>query len=182
MVCLSAVVVAFLTALGVPGVSQAAPLASSPSVLNWTKQHPPISPSARWDTAMAYDAATGTTVLFGGEKDRPGGTGLSGTWTWNGSAWAYHSLAIHPSARGNVAMAYAATGTVVLFGGESSNGRVLGDTWAWDGSTWTKQHPATSPPARLNASMAYDAATATVVLFGGHSGSPLRDTWAWGSG
>ena len=65
-------------------------------------------------------------------------------------------------------MAYdAATGTVVLFGGDGSAPARLGGTWTWDGTTWTKQHPATSPPARSGASMAYDAATGTVVLFGG---------------
>ena len=64
-------------------------------------------------------------------------------------------------------MAYdAATGTVVLFGGDGSSGD-LGDTWTWNGTTWTEQTPATSPPARESATMAYDAATGTVVLFGG---------------
>jgi Galactose oxidase, central domain len=77
-------------------------------------------------------------------------------------------------------MAYdAAVGTVVLFGGEGAQGRILRDTWAWDGSTWTKQTPATSPPRRADASMAYDAATGTVVLFGGINGNGLGDTWAW---
>ena len=80
-------------------------------------------------------------------------------------------------------MAYdAATGTVVLFGGDVGVHHFLGDTWTWDGSTWTKQAPKTSPPARHSASMAYDAATGTVVLFGGQGGVFLGDTWTWGSG
>ncbi len=75
-------------------------------------------------------------------------------------------------------MAYdAATGTVVLFGGNDLFG-ALADTWTWDGTTWTQRHPATSPSARTSASMAYDAATGTVVLFGGGHG--ILGTWTWG--
>jgi hypothetical protein len=57
-------------------------------------------------------------------------------------------------------MAYdAATGTVVLFGGQSwSSECVFGDTWTWDGTTWTEQAPATRPSARGEGAMAYDAA------------------------
>ena len=75
-------------------------------------------------------------------------------------------------------MAYdAATGTIVLFGGNNANSPPVGDTWTWDGSTWTKQAPATSPSAREVASMAYDAATGTIVLFGGVGliGKKFRD-------
>ena len=79
----------------------------------------------------------------------------------------------------------AATGTIVLFGGDSSTGD-LGDTWTWNGSTWTKQHPATRPAVRFEAAMAYDAAASNVVLFSGIGGTgldgiaPLRNTWTWG--
>jgi class 3 adenylate cyclase len=63
---------------------------------------------------MAYDAATGTAVLFGGYIDQP----LSTTLTWNGSTWTRQHPATHPSARQDASMAYdAATRTVVLFGG-----------------------------------------------------------------
>ena len=52
--------------------------------------------------------------------------------------WAKQSPAASPSARIGAAMTYdAATGNVVLFGGEDSNGVALSDTWLWDGNTWT---------------------------------------------
>jgi hypothetical protein len=120
---------------------------------------------------MAYDAATGTVVLFGGY----GRSGLmSGTWTWDGLTWTKQAPATRPSASGS--MAYdAATGTIVLFGDD-------GSTWTWDGSTWTRQAPPASPPGRSGASMAYDAAARNVVLFGGRAGSTwVGDTWTWGS-
>jgi hypothetical protein len=75
----------------------------------------------------------------------------------------------------------ATTGTVVLFGGDSSS-RVLGQTWTWDGTSWTQQQPAIHPRARQLASMTYDAATGTVILFGGETPRQVivSDTWAWG--
>jgi surface antigen len=133
---------------------------------------------------MAYHAATGTVVLFGGANSDA--TGVTGdTWTWDGSTWAKQHPATSPSTRKQASMAYdQATGTVVLFGGINSDGlKEYGDTWTWDGSTWAKQHPATSPPTRYSASMAYHAATGTVVLFGGVDSDATgvtEDTWTWG--
>jgi hypothetical protein len=60
------VVTAVVAAFGVPGAGQSAALASSLAVLNWTQQAPATSPPARVGASMAYDAATGTAVLFGG--------------------------------------------------------------------------------------------------------------------
>jgi hypothetical protein len=70
-----AVVVAVLAACGVAGAFSVR-RAPSKSILlgdtwtwdgsTWTQQHPVPSPSARTDASMAYDAATGTVVLFGG--------------------------------------------------------------------------------------------------------------------
>jgi hypothetical protein len=92
----------------------------------------------------------------------------------------------HPPPLIGASMAYdAATGTVVLFGGQAYGRGYLGDTWTWNGSTWAKQAPASSPPALAAASMAYDAATGTAVLVGGQDWTPgigltsLRGTWTW---
>jgi len=147
----------------------------------WTRQHPAASPAARFGAAVAYDAATGSVVLFGGAVGFGGRWG-NDTWTWNGTTWTQQHPATSPPARAFASMAYdAATGTAVLFGGFGSPGP-LADTWTWDGTTWTQQHPATSPPARDGASMAYDTATSTAVLFGGYNVNgpgPLADTWTW---
>jgi hypothetical protein len=75
-----------LAACGVLGMAPAAAqvsLVSTPwtqqhpaTALTWTRQHPASQPSARGGPAIAYDAATGTAVLFSG------GHGILGTWTW----------------------------------------------------------------------------------------------------
>jgi hypothetical protein len=95
---------------------------------NWAKQAPATSPAARGYTSMAYGAATGTVVLFGGYGTRAFGD----TWTWDGTTWTQQAPAAHPSARSRAVMAYdAATGTVVQFGGYTAINRALGDTWTW---------------------------------------------------
>ncbi len=134
---------------------------------------------------MAYDAATGTVVLFGGEPVF--GVPLSGTWTWNGSTWTKQDPAHHPPpmfADLGSSMAYdTATGTVVLFGGHLSGDHTTNATWTWDGTDWIKQSPATSLPSREQEVMAPDPANGTVVLYGGFN--PMKeafrdDTWTWG--
>jgi hypothetical protein len=74
---------AALTACGVLGMAPAEAQQSSASGPAWTRQHPPAHPPGRNGPAMAYDAATGTVVLFGG------GNGPFAdyffpvsTWTW----------------------------------------------------------------------------------------------------
>ena len=174
---------AALAACGVLGGVPAAAQAGSALAPAWTQQTPAAQPPARSESAMAYDTATGTAVLFGGFSSV--GSVLRDTWTWDGTTWTQQHPATRPPARDNAAMAYdTATGTAVLFGGFSSVGSLLRDTWTWDGTTWTQQHPATRPPAREFASMAYDAATGTAVLFGGyglggHGSGVLADTWTW---
>ena len=70
---------------------------------------------------MAYDAATGTVVLFGGYST---GTALLGdTWTWDGTTWTKQAPATSPPARDGASMAYdAATSDIVLFGGFGKHG------------------------------------------------------------
>jgi hypothetical protein len=180
-----AVVAAVLAACGVAGAVPPAALAGSSSAPDWTQQAPVTSPSGRTEASMAYDPATSTTVLFGGDVGNLSHP-IGGTWTWDGSTWTQQAPATSPSVRDLAAMAYdAATGTIVLFGGFGKTGALgnsgaLGDTWTWNGSTWTRLHPAASPAARYAASMAYDAATGTIVLFGGFGKtSGFRDTWTW---
>ena len=82
---------------------------------------------------MAFDAATGTTILFGGADAR---TTFGDTWSWNGTAWTQLSPATSPPARDLASMAYdASLGKIVLFGGFDGT-TDLNDTWTWNGTTW----------------------------------------------
>jgi hypothetical protein len=163
-----------ISALSLVNVSSAG--ATVPAASNWVQSGAPLSgPSPRYDSSMVFDAATGTTVLFGGFN----GSELAETWTWNGSVWTKLSPAVSPPALRGAAMVFdTATNNVVLFGGLSATG-LSADTWTWDGTTWTKL-AATGPSPRSGAAMAYDSATHSVVLFGGNASTgPLSDTWTW---
>ena len=109
---------AALAVCGVLGLVPAAVQASSAPAATWAKQAPAVHPPAREAAAMAYDAATGTVVLFGGYN----GHYLADTWTWDGTTWTKRAPAVHPPGRAEAVMAYdAATGTVVLFGGVNND-------------------------------------------------------------
>lgn len=165
-----------LVFLGAPAARAAG---STVPLLTWTKLAPATAPSPRENAAMAYDAANGTTVLFGGQS---GSLMLGDTWTWDGATWTQQSPALSPPPLQSASMAYDNIGhRLILFGGAGTTGTATNATWAWDGSTWTALAPTTSPPARYGAAIASDAATGSDVLFGGLSapGAPLGDTWSW---
>jgi cysteine-rich repeat protein len=145
----------------------------------WTEQRPlPV----RYYPLVAYDAARGRTVVFGGVDS----VTLGDTWEWNGSGWLDVTPATNnPPPRDNGAMAYdAARRRVVLFGG-SSGVASLNDTWEWDGNEWRNVTPplaADSPGARESHRIAYDAARERIVLFGGRdaaTGQASNQTWEW---
>ncbi|MDQ2838110.1 MAG: RHS repeat-associated core domain-containing protein [Actinomycetota bacterium] len=132
---------------------------------------------------MAFDAATGTTILFGGVN---GSSVYGDTWSWSGSNWTLLSPAASPPARDLASMAYdSALGKIVLFGG--TNGTTdLNDTWTWNGTTWTSVTTPSGLTGRSDAGFAYDATASNLVLYGGESGSGATyygDTWLFsGSG
>jgi sugar lactone lactonase YvrE len=169
---------AFLALLA--GLMTPATAGAQTFVPNWVQQSPAASPPARIEASMAYDAATGQGLLFGGDGRS---TVFGDTWTWNGTTWTQQSPAASPPARNTASMAYdAASGQMVLFGGYGNSGS-LSDTWTWNGTTWTRQNSAASPSPRYVASMAYDAASGQMVLFGGYDGTTYPgDTWTWGQG
>ena len=111
---------------------------------DWTQQHPANSPSTRMLASLAYDAASGQLVLFGG-KHTPGMVpGLNDTWIWTGSNWVQQHPATVPHTRAQASLAYdGATKNLVLYGGSDLS--QLNDTWVWTGSNWVQQHPKTVP-------------------------------------
>ena len=151
--------------------------------LEWVKPSLPSVPPARCCGAVAYDADTNSTILFGGGID---GVAFGDTWLFSqAEGWLQFSPATSPPATSGAGLAYDPTSkTAVLFGGNPGNFVYENETWTWDGSTWTQQFPTVSPSARAfnTEPMAFDGATGTVVLFGGFANggtSFLDDTWVW---
>jgi hypothetical protein len=144
----------------------------------WTMRASTAAPSPRGQVGLAFDAARGRFVLFGGWN----GSLYGDTWEWDDTNWIPRSPVNKPTPRGGVAMTYdAARGVVVLFGGAEVGTVRRDDTWTWDGTTWSEHTSAQKPLARENAAIAYDPVRERVVLFGGDAATfePLGDTWEW---
>jgi hypothetical protein len=150
------------------------------------------TPSDRWGAAMAFDPAIDAFVLFGGTTAYPNGfnnPALGDTWllsastdTWKAACQSCVPGTSEPTARWGAASAYdPGTGTVVLFGGESTQSGTslnLGDTWSFNGTAWAPLALSPSPSNRSGAAFAWDAergTTGALVLFGGYPAS--ADTW-----
>ncbi|HTT35853.1 MAG TPA: kelch repeat-containing protein [Thermoplasmata archaeon] len=165
----------------------AVPFVIAAANLSWTSV--PVggvtSPLLRSDGGLAYDAADGYALLFGGTNHHLGL--LGDTWKYEGGSWTNltTSLPIAPGPRSGAALAYdASDGDAVLFGGLGPSGP-LNDTWTFSAGAWhADTAPGPGPPARWGAAVAYDAPAQAIVLFGGtaENGSVLGDTWTFSAG
>jgi len=138
---------------------------------SWTQLSPSSSPSGRSYASMAYDAADGYVLLFGGAYT------FDDTWTFKAGSWTELSPASAPSPRYAAPLAYdAADGYTLLSGGYGAPS----DTWEFKAGSWTQLSPSISPSPRAFSSMAYDAADGYVLLFGGSCA--CSDTWQFKAG
>jgi hypothetical protein len=105
---------------------------------DWTEQFPRDHPTPRTGNGLAYDPATRSVVLFGGEQT-PFPAVSGETWTWDGTDWTQQQPLQSPSPRSYPGMATdPAACSVVLFGGEIPNpdfsATNLADTWVYASS------------------------------------------------
>ncbi|MCI4345699.1 MAG: hypothetical protein L3K07_02950, partial [Thermoplasmata archaeon] len=130
---------------------------------------------------VAYDAADGYDLMFGGLDDT---TNLPTNTTWkfaNGS-WSQMAPKNSPPALYQASMAYdPAIGAVVLFGGYNAYVS-SSDTWIFKAGNWTQVTTGATPAPRVTASLVYDTADGYLLMFGGvDSGtfpySNFTDTW-----
>lgn len=128
-------------------------------------------PSRRSMATMAYDPATGTHVLFGGNYNW---TPLNDTWSFSPSTmkWTNHgsSSAVAPREWG-AATFVPPVGRVVLFGGFDEQA-LFDDMYVWDGSAWVSVPQAvdgtmTAVPTLMNHSMAWDPVGNRLIVTGG---------------
>jgi hypothetical protein len=141
--------------------------------LNWVQKNPATSPTVRQNAVMAYDAAHGEVVLFGGLN---GVTRKNDTWTWNGVDWTQESPATLPTAVKWSALAYdAGREKTSLVGGYTTVKQTM--NYEWDGSNWTSKSALGT--ARSNHALAYEGGS-KILLFGGWATvSYSQDTLEW---
>ncbi|GAC1648669.1 MAG: hypothetical protein NVS9B11_21630 [Candidatus Dormibacteraceae bacterium] len=119
---------------------------------------------------MAFDAARGVMVLFGGaEAGRGEGSLGNDVWTWDGRDWTPLAMSSPaPSPRTGAILAYDLTRrTLIMAGGHQFNHSYFGDTWALDGSSWEELTSAGVLAQRGGSAGAYDSARSELVSFGG---------------
>ena len=130
---------------------------------------------------MAFDAVSGTTLLFGGRD--AAGAALGDTWTWNGAAWSPVAPAASPLPR-SYGVLVPTGGRPLLYGGQNAAAGLLTDLWQWTGTTWVNLGPF-SPSPRTNYGAAYDKRRDRTVVFGGMSSNNRQtasynaETWEW---
>lgn len=152
----------------------------------WVKESPAQSPPARVRAGMAFDAASITVVLFGGQGSlsvpapraaRPGL--LNDTWTWDGKTWTLVSIGF-PTARFGMALGENAyLGRVVMHGGiDAISG--TGETHLWNGTAWMLAFTLNSPGTFEGADIVARLNDTSSLLFGGcgYEG-PIDETWSW---
>jgi cysteine-rich repeat protein len=178
------------------GQSPAGPLFADTWLLKasgWLDQtSTPLSPAARGEHAMCYDARRGEIVLFGGGSAFNRDTVFDDTCVWSRGSWSCSNGSLGPPARAFHALAFDdARERAVMFGGAvraipGAPVTTLGDTWLWNGTQWTVATSPMSPSPRRLPALAFDRGASKMVLFGGGNEPPpsgpftaYDDTWLW---
>jgi len=151
------------------------------SAVAWTDLSPADQPCCRIYPQMAFDAASGEAVLFGGGKGTSESTAFNDTYTFNLSTGAWKNKNPNPSPPGGrgYVMAYDSTfGAMVLFAARDEHSQ-YGQTWSYDleKNAWTDKNPVTVPS--FCGCMAYDSKNKVMVMLGGQAQYPPLETWTY---
>jgi hypothetical protein len=96
---------------------------------NWLLQSPNTVPPNRYNHVMAFDPSGPQVLMFGGVENFASICG-SDTWAWNGFDWTQLSPTTSPKCNEAGGMDYdAATGEILLFGGDLATGTTADQTW-----------------------------------------------------
>jgi hypothetical protein len=165
------------------------------SLATWTPQLA-AGPSPREFMQLAFDAAMGKAVLFGGyalsasvheQCGSPVAVGavyFNDTWVWDGTSWTQLTPSAAPGVRRQAAMGFdSVNSTIELFGGLTPCEGFSNDTWVWDGTTWS-QKDLSAPDELQFAMLAREPLAGTTVLFGGQNEQSgyVAQTWRWDGG
>jgi hypothetical protein len=143
----------------------------------WKNVSAPVgTPSPPLDGVMAYDAADGYIVYFGGLAGGPGLQNwwtLNETWEFRGGSWSNitGNVTGAPGGRTFAGITYDPhLARVVVFGGTVWHGpgnySVANDTWAYSSGAWTNLHLSTPGTEWWTVTLAYDPTTQQLLLAG----------------
>lgn len=122
----------------------------------WTHLALSTAPSPRTGESVAYSAALGEVILFGGST---GAQSLQDTWAFSAGTWTLLTPSVSPWARFGAALADdSSDGYLVLFGGVVTRSGVTAaanDTWRFTAAGWTELAPSTAPAAGSLSTVGY---------------------------
>jgi len=152
----------------------------------WVEDLPPgmVAMPDHWSSGMAYSAAVGAHVLFGGQ-DCGTGVMLNEVWQYNAgtATWTQRTPSgAVPGPRMRMAMATLSSGQIAVFGGTTEQFSGLSDLYLYDAASavWTQRTPAPAPPPRFDA--ASTAVGNTLWVCGGSDQAiQLSDCWSYDS-
>jgi hypothetical protein len=129
---------------------------------------------------MAYDAARGQVVMFGGNSYNSSRQPiyLDDTWVWNGSNWVQENPPVSPPPRRAFVwqMAYDPASETVLLAGGLPFSIDDTDVWAWNGSTWTQKLSSTGIEGAGEAVLVTDPSSSHVLMWIPTQGFGM---WSW---
>lgn len=150
----------------------------------WTLLTPTTSPPARRNHAMAHNAATGETMVYGGIAS---GTALGDTWLWDGSDWSNVATATTPFANGthngsllNGLAFDSVRDRFVLTSGTYPGGSSLNpdDTYEFDGADWVNRG-SSGMGNRYDGSLVYVEVAGKTYRFGGFNNVNGHSNLLW---
>ncbi|MCA8951947.1 MAG: hypothetical protein KDE27_20730 [Planctomycetes bacterium] len=132
----------------------------------WSEVTTANAPSPREDMVMAFDRATGTTVVFGG-YDNNTATLLGDTWEYRGQDWLAVAPTTSPSPRYRAAAGYdTRRKRIVMYGGYDGTAFKT-DTFEYTGADWQAIAVTAGTTNSTEMYYAFDEARNVLVTFGG---------------
>ena len=177
-----------------PSVHGPMPTSVAPT---WAQAFPVAQPMPLVGSVMAYDAADGYMVLYGGyEYSSYPGHSVEQTWAYDSGTWRPIPTAASPPGGMGWSLAMdPVTGCDFLFGVGGNNSFPFGtvgftsngvystssfQTWKYCHGAWTNVTTTPSPSPRYGMTVASDPECRCIVVFGGFGSSipgALQDTW-----
>jgi hypothetical protein len=158
-------------------------LAYDPVMRTFTPITVPERPPGRMDGAVAYDAAGGRMLLFGGAVSvYPTPRHLDDLWAFDGAAWSKLEPGEHPSPRRVSANGFDDERRAWIVFGGTIESEDFADLWRFDAATntWASLSSAGAPAARGFASAGWDPVVDALLVMGGldqAQAEGLSDGW-----